>query len=398
VRALFIGACASLAWTYLAFPVLLVLRGLLRPRPVVAGDHAPSVSVIVAAYNEEAVIARKLDNLEQLEYPAHLLEVVVVSDGSTDRTAELVRARSAGATLVELPRSGKAAAIEAGVTAAIGEVLVFTDANSMLEPGAVRALVRSFADPSVGCVAGDQRYGPAGLADESGGERQYWAIDRLLKDAGSRAGNAIAATGALYAIRRTLFRPIPPGVNDDYFLSAGVVAQGYRIVFEPAAVAREPAAGTLRSEFARKVRVMSRAYRTELELRELLNPFQFGFYSLQLASQKILRRAGGVPLLVLLITTLFQSDRRWFRWLAILQVAGYASGVVGWMAPRGGGRMGRLLALPGYFVMSHVAGLIGLWNLVTGRRVDRWDTQRAVGATMDGSGDRESVRTPDASG
>lgn len=375
----FITAAAAIGWTYVVFPIILIARGSLRPRPVRPADWDPKVTVIVAAYNEEEVIGRKLDNLQSLDYPHDRLQVVVVSDGSTDRTASIVSAAGEGVTLVELPRSGKAAAIGAGVSAATGEILVFTDANSVLDRDALRALVRPFADPEVGGVAGDQRYEPPQHHDESRGEVGYWAIDRALKEAGSRAGNAIAATGALYGIRRSFFRDVPDGVNDDYFLSAGVVAQGGRLVFEAGAVAWEPPARTLDGEFIRKVRIMTRAYRTELELRELLDPRRHGFYSVQIVSHKIMRRAGGIPLTLLLVSSLLEWRRPPMRLIALAQVVGYAAGVLTWILPSGNGRFARVFELPAYFVMSHVAGLWGLWNLVRGRRIDRWDTQRGSG-------------------
>lgn len=377
---LFWVATATIAWTYAIFPLVTLLRGWLRPLPPTRVRGAPRVSIIVAAYNEERSIGAKIENLRNLEYPANLRQLIVASDGSDDRTEAIVRDAGGDVQLRALPRGGKAAALEAAVEAATGDVLVFTDANSLLADGALRAIVGPFGDPQVGGVAGDQRYGSSLDATERG-ERGYWALDRMLKQAGSRAGNAIAATGALYAIRRSLFRPIPAGVNDDYYLSAGVVEQGYRLVYEPGAVAVEPAAPSLDSEFSRKVRIMSRAFQTELQLRRLLDVRRYGFYSIQIFSHKILRRAAGVPLVVLAMSSAIAWRRgRLFQLATVAQIAAYASGLVGWFGHRRlRGPLRSAAALPGYFVMANTAALVALANLLRGRRIDRWGHQRSVG-------------------
>lgn len=211
----FLGALALVAYTYVLFPLLVVARARLWPRPPRAADITPSVSVIVAAHDEAAHIADRLANLRALDYPADRLEVVVASDGSTDGTDAIARAAAwPGVRVLALPRVGKAAALEAAVAAAAGEVLVFTDANTAFAPDAVRALVRPLADPTVGGVAGDQRYRKAAALHAAGtGEAGYWSIDRWLKRLESDAGSTISATGAIYAIRRSLFqgsRPASP--------------------------------------------------------------------------------------------------------------------------------------------------------------------------------------------
>jgi glycosyltransferase involved in cell wall biosynthesis len=375
--AAFWTSAGLVAWTYVGFPLVSLVRGWLRPVPVAMADIEPSVSVIVAAHNEEDVIGRKVENLLALEHPADRLEIIIASDGSDDATEEIVRGFGDRVRLLALPRGGKAAALEAAVASASGEILVFTDANSLLAPDAMRRLVRPLADFTVGGVAGDQRYGE--LVDETErGERGFWAFDRMLKESGSRAGNAIAATGALYAIRRELFRPIPPGVNDDYYSSAGVIEQGQRLVYEPDAVAVEPAAPSLEAEFARKVRVMSRGFQSELRLRALLDPRRHGFYSVQMASHKILRRAAGVPLLILAVSSVVAARRsRLLRLAAAAQAAGYLAGGIGWLgAGRLRGPLRSALALPAYFVMANAAGVVALLNLLRGRRIDRWTSPR----------------------
>src|SRR5690606_37094206 len=239
----FWGSVALLAYTYVLFPAILFVRGLLWRKPYRAEDITPSVSMIIAAYNEAASIGEKLENVLTLDYPRDCLEVIVASDGSTDDTESIVaRYADRGVKLLALPRQGKAGALNTAVASARGEVLVFSDANSAYAPDAIRQLVRPFADPDVGGVAGNQVYlsqkrGADGAAQTGDGERTYWGFDRLLKQIQSEAGNTISATGAIYAIRRSLFPGVPEGVTDDFATSTAVIAQGYRLVFAPGAQA-----------------------------------------------------------------------------------------------------------------------------------------------------------------
>ena len=370
--------------TYVVFPVGLLVRGAIVRRPVRSAVIEPSVSIIIAARNEARDIARRLENLAALDYPPDRLEVVVASDGSDDGTASIVGEWSdRGVQLLDLPRVGKADALNAAVAASSGEILVFSDANSEFAPDAVRALVRRFADPEVGGVAGDQRYEAAPTGDAiAEGERGYWDLDRMLKIAESRAGNVVSATGAIYAIRRELFRSVATGVTDDFVTSVAVVAQHRRLVFARDAIAYEPPARSGGDEFGRKVRIMTRGLRGTILMRELLDPREHGFYAVQLAWHKIFRRLTVVPLLGLLMASPFLAGQGWMYRLATLtQGAVYGLGLTG-LALRGRpiGR-NRLLSFPAFFCLVNLAALQALWNIVSGRRIDRWEPQRAAAVT-----------------
>ncbi len=377
--ALFWGAVGTVVYTYALFPVLVLLRGALRPRPHLEADATPSVSIVIAAHNERQSIGDKLENLLALDYPRDRLEVVVASDGSDDGTDEVVAGYGdRGIRLLSLPRCGKAPALNAAVAASSGEILVFSDANSAYAPDAVRALVRPFADPDVGGVAGNQRYQKGGReAGIAGGEHRYWNFDRLLKVAESRAGNAISATGAIYAIRRPLFRTVPDGVTDDFVTSTAVIDQGHRLVFAPDAVAVEPVASTGGMEFGRKVRVMTRGLRGVQVNRRLLDPRRHGFYALQLFSHKVLRRLVVFPLLLAAATSpLLWRRGPLYRLATVVQGAFYASGVLGLLALRRPGSRRSPLTLPAFFCMVNAAALRASWNIVRGHRIDRWEPQR----------------------
>jgi cellulose synthase/poly-beta-1,6-N-acetylglucosamine synthase-like glycosyltransferase len=383
-RILFWASVLTVLCTYIVFPLLVLVRALIRPRPHASADIRPSVSMVIAAHNEAAGIGAKLENILSLDYPADRLEVLIASDGSDDGTDEIVeRYVDRGVRLLSLPRQGKAPALNAAVGAAQGEILVFSDANSLYAQDAIVALMRPFADPLVGGVAGDQRYVADGAGDAiAAGEQRYWNVDRMLKAAESRAGNVISATGAIYAVRRSLFRPVPDGVTDDFFTSTGVIAQGYRLVFAPGAVAFEPVARSAELEFGRKVRVITRGLRGVLLRRELLYPRSQGFYAVQLFGHKVLRRLMVFPLAVAAVTSpLLWRHGRIYRVATVLQTGVYGLGAMGMLLARRplGGR--KALAFPAFFCFVNVAALKATWNVLRGRRIDRWEPRRELGHT-----------------
>ena len=383
---LFWGAAGLIAFTFVIFPVLLLLRGRAMRRPWKSGESAPRVSLIIAAHNEAHCIGKRLENILALDYPRDRLEVLLASDGSSDGTCE-VAARYAGdgVTVLPLPRRGKAGALNAAVARSTGEILVFSDANSLFVPEALRLLVRPFADPEVGGVAGNQRYLSGGAQGEGGeGERRYWDFDRALKQAEGAAGSTISATGAIYAIRRSLFKDVPDGVTDDFVISTRVVAQGKRLVFEPGAVAFEPVAGSSDLEFGRKVRIVTRGLRGVLVMRELLNPLRFGFYSVQFLWHKVLRRLMVFPLLVmLLLNPLLLGSGDLYRWSMAAQ-AGFYGSALAYLLFRNTslGRL-KLLSIPFFFCLVNAAALLATWNLVRGYRIDRWEPKRVPGAAQE---------------
>lgn len=381
---LFWGSIAFIVYTYLIFPVLVFFRGLIWNQPFKSAEinPLPSVSLIIAAYNEEKAIGEKLDNVLSLDYPRDRLEVIIASDGSTDSTNTIVQKyKDHKVKLLALPRLGKAAALNAAVAVSESELLVFSDANSIYSSDAIRALVRSFADPSVGGVAGDQRYFKKsnGIVDNVG-ERSYWNFDRIMKKFQSKTGNVISATGAIYAIRRSLFQTVPEGVTDDFVTSTSVIEQGYRLVFAPDAVAYESVAVTGGTEFGRKVRVITRGLRAVfVSRRKLLNPFQYGFYAIQLLSHKVLRRLIVFPLLLLFFVNPWLWQINTFYQLALLgQTAFYIFGILGLVLD--GTRFGRLkiFNIPFYFCLVNAAALVATVNILRGQQIKHWEPQRNI--------------------
>lgn len=365
-------------FTYAGFPLLLVLRSLLVRRPHRPADIEPTISLIVVAHNEADSIGAKLENILSLDYPREKLEIIIASDGSNDDTEPIVeRYAGDGVRLLSFPRRGKIPALNDAVATAHGEVLVFSDANSMYDPRALRALVRHLSDPAVGGVAGDQRY----VAESSGanaGERAYWSFDRWLKQLQSQSGSTTSATGAIYAIRRSLFRNAPTSVTDDFAVSTAIVAQGYRLIFADDAVAYEPVAKASGVEFGRKVRVITRGLRGVLVRRQLLNPLRYGFYSLQLFMHKVARRLVALPLIIVFACSLLLWDEGWiYQAATILQLAFYGSAATHGLLERWGWGRFKVLAVPHYVCLVNLAALIAAWNVLRGHRIERWEPQRS---------------------
>ena len=373
----FWGSLGFLLYTYLGFPLLLAVRAKLFPRPFRRAEDTPMVTILFAAYNEEAEIVNKLANLRALDYPAERINVVIASDGSTDETASCARAHADERTQVlDLPRGGKNAALNAALELATGDVVVFTDADAMLAPDALRNLVAPLADPEVGAVGGDFHYLVPGEDPARGlGERSYWSVDRSWKQMQSRAGSMTSATGQLHALRRELATPIPDGVMDDVVLSTSAIAVGLRLVFAADAVATSPTAPGEGVEFRRKVRNAILGLRAVAYRRALLNPFRHGFYALQLLSHKVLRRLLPVPLVALLASSAV-LDGPVYRTALLVQLAMHTLALLGLVLHRT--RLGRLkiLRLPFFLDLVASAMAAAFVQLLFAPRTARWTPAR----------------------
>jgi cellulose synthase/poly-beta-1,6-N-acetylglucosamine synthase-like glycosyltransferase len=375
MTAVAIASALVVVWVYAGYPLALALLGVVRPRPRRRAPLEPSLSVIVAAHDEVEVIADKVANVLGSDYPASRVELLVASDGSADGTVEA--ARDAGATLVlDLPRTGKLAALNQAERAATGEILVFTDADSMFEPQTLRRLVSNFADERVGAVAANV----VRVVEEDGrpvarGEGLYWRYERLLKRLEDRVGSVVSASGHLYAVRRDCFRASTQTAGtDDFLISSAVVKQGRRLAFDEQArvLVATPEEGA--TELRRKVRVMNRGLRSAIALGDGLLPTCTGLYALEVVFHKLLRRLVGFFLLALLAASvaLAAADPAW--WLALgPQLAFYGlAGAGGLLA---GTRWGRLkpLWIPYFFCLANGAAALAVLSLLAGVRFERWD-------------------------
>lgn len=387
-------AAAILVLVHVAFPVVVLTLGRLRPRPFRDDGPPCPVTVVLAAHDEADVIGDRIRNLLAQDYPPELLQVVVACDGSPETHARAQAVASSRVEVLNLPRVGKAEAMNAALAHVRHDIVAFTDANTEWEPTTLRALVAPFVDPQVGGTAGDQRYVGRDRTDGvASSEDTYWSLDRALKSAQSRIGSVTSATGAVHALRRELVDDVPGDVTDDFFLSTGAVMAGRRLVFVPRARAIEPLAPDRQAEFARKVRIITRGLRAVRLRAPLLDPRRHGFYALQLLVHKVLRRLLFIPLVVLFVGSLVGAGTSPpLRLLAVAQVAFYGLAVIGLAIPsRGMGRASRLVRLPAYFCLVYAAAAVATWRVLRGRGVDRWGHRRL---TADASVTREA-RTDD---
>jgi cellulose synthase/poly-beta-1,6-N-acetylglucosamine synthase-like glycosyltransferase len=339
---------------------------------------APSVTLLISAFNESQVIAAKLENALALEYPRDRLEIMVISDGSDDGTDEIVQRFSPrGARLLrQEPRMGKTAGLNLGVSEARGQILVFSDANAMYQPDAVRRLVRHFSSPQVGYVVGNARYYEKGTESYSAqSEGLYWKLETYLKKKESIFGSVIGGDGAIYAIRRELYSPLLPTDINDFLNPLQIVTRGYSGVFESAAVCYEEAAENFSQEYRRKVRIISRSLNALRRVPEVLNPLRHTRHWFLLVSHKVLRWFAPFLMILCLAASLALWRFPLYKGAALLQVAFYLVALLGWKW-RPANKMGKPLALAFYFCMVNLASLVGCVRCFRGDLSGKWAPPR----------------------
>ncbi len=362
------------AYVYVGYPLILgalaLTAGRPRGRPEDGGVDLPTVSLLIPAYNEEAVIAAKIENTLALDYPQDRLEIIVASESADGTDAIAARYAARGVTLLSSSvRRGKVANLGRAVPSARGEVLVFTDANAALRPDALRLLARHFADPRVGAVSGRLVYrgGPGAVA---AAERAYWGFEMLVKRASSRLGSLPGANGSLFALRRELYLPLSEDRGDDFELPIRVILSGHASVLEPAAVSEEEASARYRDEYRRKVRIINwMAASAILLLGEALARRRW-LLAFQLVSHKLLRWAVPLFLLALAPVSLWLAPRGLVYLLPAAALAALALlALAGWWMQRAGAAPPRPLGMSLYFAMVNLAALVGLVTCAAGRRV-----------------------------
>lgn len=374
MKYLFWIAATLVGYSYLGYPAWLWMRSRWSPRPVRRGSALPSVSAVMVVRNEEELIARKMENLLSLDYPADKLEVVVVSDGSSDRTAAILAQYSGDSaqgsrvrTLMKPFCQGKAAGLNNAMQIAKGEILLFTDARQQIEPAALRMLVENFSDPTVGAASGELMLGDPSLGETGKGMGLYWRIEKKIRELESAAGSVAGATGAIYCARRSLIvsAPLPEGtILDDVLVPMQVVRQGSRVIFDTRARAWDaPDLGEGR-EFSRKVRTLSGNYQL-LQLAPWLltaeDPIRFEFIS-----HKLSRLAVPFALLALLIASIFLTEP-FYRLALGLQLAFYALSIAA-IANVKIGPLSRIADPARTFLVLNSAAVIAFVNFVTGRK------------------------------
>jgi cellulose synthase/poly-beta-1,6-N-acetylglucosamine synthase-like glycosyltransferase len=355
VEILFWASLGGLVWTHVAYPAIVALLARVAERRVRAADAEPSVAVIVAAYNEEAVVARRIENLLSLDYPRERLEIVVSSDSSTDRTEEIAL-QYPEVKVVTNPRGGKVAAQDRAVRSTESELVAFSDANATWAPDALRRLVRPFADPSVAYACGQLK-----IVDGDGRNQEgvYWRYEMGVRHAESRLSSVTGGNGSIYAVRRADYIEVDPRYGHDLSLPYRMVQNGRRAVYEPRAQAFEKATPTNETEYRRKVRMFEHCWLIVLR-GKMLRRQPLG-YLVELVSHRHLRYASGLLHLVLLGTSLALVGHGWF-YVAVLaaQLLLFAAAAAG-------------VGIARYYVLVTFATLVALWNYLRRGVPATWD-------------------------
>jgi cellulose synthase/poly-beta-1,6-N-acetylglucosamine synthase-like glycosyltransferase len=377
----FWGALGMLVYVYVGYPALIWLLATLRPRPVRRQPITPKVSFVCTVYNEEAVIAEKLRATLAFDYPPEQLEILIASDGSTDRTDEIVRSYGDRVRLLRVEgRVGKTATQNEAVRAATGEILVFSDATTIYRPDAVRRIVQNFADPDVGLATGGAAYiGSDGLVHE--GRAAYWNYESFVRSRESAFNSVLGAAGCFHAMRKPLYNFLGADLISDVAQAVKTVQKGYRAVVDDSAFCYEPAeSGTIGEEIRRRARVIARGLRGKWIMRDFFNPLRHPWFCLQVLSHRVLRWAVPFFLIIALVANAFLLGEPFYRWVFFGQVAFYALALLGWALERRGAKV-RTLMLPFYFCVVNASPLVAVWSLIRGDFKVTWETGRATAPT-----------------
>ena len=366
-----------LTYIYVGYPILVYVGSRLFGCSIEKNDIEPRVSVVVAAYNEKDVIEETVESMLRQDYPAGKLEVVVVSDGSTDGTDQLVsnlckkypgRLR----LLRQEPRAGKTSALNMAVKGLHGEVIVFADANSMYAVDAVRLLVRNFADRSVGYVTGKMIYVNGSKSSIGEGCSSYMRYENFLREQETGIGSVVGVDGGIDAIRKGLYTPMRADQLPDFVLQLKVVSAHHRVVYEPDAILREPALESINNEYKMRVRVALRALWAMWDMRHLFNVAGYGIFSVQLFSHKLLRYVAFIFLIALAASNLVLfGSSMFYQVVLILQIGFYVLAALGCQKNQAG-LHSRIVYLPYYFMIINLASAQALFKFIRGEKQVIW--------------------------
>lgn len=374
----FWGSVGALFYTYVGYPLLLAILSKLRSKPVQRAQWTPSVSLIIAAYNEERDLAGKLENSLSLNYPATSLEIIVTSDCSTDSTDEIAKSFATRGVRLhrQSQRLGKTAAQNAAVAQARGEIILFSDATTHYRSDVLRLMMPSFADPSVGCVTGQVIYKSSADSTVGQGTRSYWNYEFLLKKQESSVGSLIGVCGCMYAVRKSAYVPLYHEACSDFLIATTMVRQGLRAIYEPSAVCFEEPNAEANKELAVRVRIITQTFADLWRNREMLNPLRHGFFAVQLLSHKVMRYLAPAFLLAtLLLSGLLALQHTVYAIVFGAQVVFYSTAVISWCFERVGVRVPGLV-LPQYFVITNLASVLAFIKLIRGERYVKWEPLR----------------------
>ena len=367
-----------LVYIYFGYPGVIFLISYFSGRGVRKGDYEPSVTILIAAYNEAQHIQANIENKLALEYTKEKLEIIVISDGSEDGTDEIVKSfTSRGVRLIrQEPRKGKTSALNLAVPHAHGEIIVFSDANSIYDQDALRHLIENFADPKVGYVTGKMVYVNPDGTTIGDGCSAYMKYENLLRTFETRIGSIVGVDGGIDAVRKSLYRPMKADQLPDFVLPLTVTEHGYRVVYEPRALLMEETLKNSEDEYRMRVRVSLRALWALWDMRKLLNPKRYGVFSLQLLSHKVLRYSGILFMIGAYIGNAFILSRSiFFRIILLIQTIFYSAALAGYVLEKKGS-FSRILYIPYYFCLINIAAGHALIRFLCGEKQVLWTPRK----------------------
>ena len=368
---------AAIVYTYVGYPVLILLIGACYRRRSPNLEYCPTISVLIAAHNEAASIGRKIEQTLALDYPTDKLEIIVSSDCSTDGTDEIVRSfRDRGVRLIQAKKwRGKTAAQNDGVKRARGEIIVFSDATTTYHPQVLRYLAANYQDKKVGAVTGRNHYFDLNQSSPTGlGSAAFWNYENIIKTMQSRIHTLSGCVGSIYSVRKSVYTRLRDDIISDLVQPLWVIQKGYRVIFESRAWAYEQSTTTTAQEFKMRVRVVTRGMRGLLSVPELLKPWKYAWITFQLFSHKMMRWMVPFFLIGVLVSSLLASDAPWVRALLALQVAFYVVALLSIRIPLH--RISKVLGIPLYFCTLNAAALISFVELMRGRKYVIWNPVR----------------------
>ena len=372
-------------YTFLGYGIFLYLQVRLRrllkgprPLPQVSADELPSCTLVIAAYNEEAYIREKIANTLELNYPAGKLKLLFVTDGSTDRTPEIIAQYPQIQLLHRPERNGKIAAVHRAVEQIETEAIVFTDANTFLNKEALINICRHYSDKNVGAVAGEKRVQAGEEADASAaGEGLYWKYESTLKKRDSELYSVVGAAGELFSVRRELYKPVSKdAILDDFMISMLIARQGYRFIYEPSAYATDTASADVSEELKRKVRIAAGGIQSIIWLKSLLNIFKYGTLSFQYISHRVLRWTVTPFLLILAfilnLAIVIETGSLLYSLLLAGQMLFYILAFIGLIFEKRQLRV-KVLFIPYYFCVMNYAVIAGIIRFLKKGQSSAWE-------------------------
>jgi len=365
----------------MGYPITLKILTLMTEKKEVSLDdnHTPTVSLLISCYNEAEVIDEKIQNSLSINYPKNKITIIIISDGSEDSTDDIAKSyESQGVKLIRQEgRLGKTSAINLAMEQVTSEIVVFSDANAMYQPDAIKKLVRNFTDKEVGYVVGAALYTDGKTSAAAASEDIYWKYELALKIMESNLHSVVGGDGAIYAIRKSLFLTLDAKDINDFVNPLQIIEQGYRGIFEPDAICLEETAGDFAKEAKRKQRIVNRSFRGLMKVKAVLNPFKYGFFSFEVISHKLLRWLMPIFIVLFSVGSLFLSYQSFifFQITTLFGILFLWLSQVGFIKSKNK-KISPLYFLPYYFLMVNFYSLIGVLTALTGNIQVTWSTPR----------------------